>query len=468
MSTHVTAAVSEYIAGARLEDVPEEVLVAAKEHVLDTLACAVGAAGLAVCRPVVDVFAEAGGVPESRVPGTEHRLPRAAAAYVGSYLSNALDFDDTHVRRGHPGSAIVPPALACADAEDATGAELLLAVVVGYEVCLRLTAAITPSRERYATVSGLATRQVLGAVAAVSRLIGLDAARTANALGLGAVNAPVPSTHKIGLTPSERPISSVKNNYAAASMGAVLGCQLAARGFEGSRSILDGPRGFWAMAGSDRFSADEALDGLGETYLLPKTGLKPYACCRWIHTALDAGAEVHRERAIAPGEIARIEVHTFDQLFERFWGVRPRSIFDAQYDLPYVLALELLGRSSSRGLREADLLDPELLRLCDRTVLHHDEAADERFYGEGRLPVRLVVHFADGQVIERRCEIPTGDPGGPPFGREARLAKARALLEPRLGAERAARLETIALELEHHRVRDLLAQTVPQRSPAGA
>lgn len=462
MTTHSpTEILSRYVVESVYDRVPREVTEAAKIYILDNVGCIIGGTQLGPSRIVIDLFREWGGADEAAVFGTDLRLPMPHAAYVKAYLANALDFDDTYLRRGHPGSSIIPAALAVAQRVGATGSELIQAVILGYEVSLRIGGAIIPTPQRFKQVWGLSTWGIFGAIAATARLLKLDVEQTRHAFGLGGLNAPVPNNRKLGLEKEDRPFGWAKNNYGWASMGAVIGCLMARRGFVGNRFILDGERGFWAMAGSDRCDFEALTAGLGRDYLLPNTGFKPYACCRWTQTGLDAARSLRARHPIGTREIVKVEVHTFGELVESFWGTRPVSIFDAQYNLPYVLALELLGRSPRAGLSEADLDNPDVITLFEKITLTLDAEADRRFFERALIPVRLVVTLSDGRVLEEYAEIPTGAPGGPAFTTDDVQTKFHELAEPVVGSKRARALRDIVLGLEKHTAADLVGPAEP-------
>lgn len=451
-----TQCLSRFVAEASSDAIPPKVFEAARAHLLDTIGCIIGGIEATPSRVVMDLFAEAGGAGEATVLGAGTRLPVAQAAYVNAYLANVLDFDDSYVRLGHPGAVVVPAALAAAERAGASGRDLLLAVILGYEVCLRIGAAIMPTPGRYRQVWGLATWQVFGAVAAAARLLGLDVEQTRHAFGLGGISAPVPFIHKFGHDARERPFSWAKNHYGWAVMGAVTACLLAQRGFIANPAILDGEHGFWVMAGSDRCDFAAMTAGLGEEYRLPTTGFKPYACCRWTHTALDVVRRLREGTSMDPAAIARIEIHTFGELVEKFGGPAPRSLIDAQFHLPYLVALTCLDRAPTRALSEGDLTDEAVLALMSRVTLHLDPDADRAFFERRRLPVRVVVTGRDGSRREASADAPPGAPDGPPFTLEDLRVKFSALVEPIIGREQTQRLEAVALSLEAYDVTDLV------------
>ena len=118
---------------------PPEVAVAAKLHVLDTLGCGLAAFAVGVASGARDAMLEPGTTGPATAIGAPHGLPGTDAAFYNAVTCHALDFDDTHTGSiAHVSVAIVPAALAAAESEGATGAELLAAIVAGNEVVTRL------------------------------------------------------------------------------------------------------------------------------------------------------------------------------------------------------------------------------------------------------------------------------------------------------------------------------------------
>ncbi len=451
----VTARIAEWIAGARLAHVPADVVEAARRAVLDHVACAIGGAALTPGRMLAETFTEFGGAPQATVWATlggdaPLRLPLPSAVYLNSAFSNLLDFDDSYPGAGHPGGTVVAPALGLAEHLDRSGAEALLAVVVGYEVSLRVALATRPSPERYRQVAGYSSWQTLGAAAAAAPLLRLDAERTAHALGLGGFNAPVPNMRKLGLELEERPFSWTKNNYGWAAAGGVLGALLAERGFVGQRQLFERERGFWVMIGSDRCDVDRLTAGLGEEWLLRRVGFKPYACCRWTHTTLAAVEALrarHPDLARDLARIAGVEVATFFEAADHLAAAHPADIIDAQFSLPHVTALVLLGRSPANGLTEPDLTDPAVRDLAGRIRLREDAEATARFLRDRTMPSTVTVTFTDGQTLSATVDRLPGDWDNP-LPTAALEAKFRRLTEPVIGSAAAEHLRTTILALE--------------------
>ena len=404
-----TRKLSEYIAAKRYEDIPEEIRERAKILILDSLGCAIGGSMLKPGKMILQFFENLGGTRESSVYATGKKIPCIHAAYVNSALANMLDMDDTLMDKGigHPGASVVLPALSVAEKLGAGGREIINAVLLGYEIAVRILNALAPTPERRAQVWGMATFQIFGALAVSCKLLGLDADQVASAIGLAGFCAPVPFIRKLGT--DERPTNWLKNNLGWASMGGVMSALQAAAGFQGSTSIFDGEKGFWIMAGSDRCDFDALTKGFDKDYqFMDKISFKYYAACRFTHTTLDALKKIKAENNVNPENIAKIEVKTFYEAY-KFKTFRGLNIIEAQFSLPYVIALELLNRSPAHGLRDEDLEDNDVLNMADLVSLELDPKAENRFIEKSLMPSHVTITMKDGGSFSGSEDVPRGD-----------------------------------------------------------
>jgi 2-methylcitrate dehydratase PrpD len=181
---------ADFIVHTRFEDLGPEVVQQAKKLILDLVGVAL--AGYAIMefpRMVVSYFADLGGKPEATLFQTKKKFPAINAAFANASCAHALDMDDGH-RFGalHPGVAIVPAALAAAELARAHPKALLAGMVAGYEIMIRLGAAITPSSlNRGFHITGITG--VYGAAAACAKIMNLNQEETAGALGMAGLQA---------------------------------------------------------------------------------------------------------------------------------------------------------------------------------------------------------------------------------------------------------------------------------------
>jgi 2-methylcitrate dehydratase PrpD len=432
-----TDALARFASGLALDDVPPSVVRAVKRLLLDHLGCAAGGSRTPLARAAAAVAAADGGG-AATVIGTRERAAPGPAAFANAMAANALDYDDTGAT-GHPGATLIPAALALAEAEGRSGAELLGAIVAGYEVGARILAGVQPSWERRVEVYGSGTVQTFGAVAAAARLLRLDAETTLSAFGLAGAFAPLPHEAKFGW--DEERLSWIKDNVAWPAEGAVRAARLAARGFPATRTILDGERGLWRMMGSDRCDAGRMVRGLGTEWDVLGLSLKPYPCCRWIHSTLDAVGELVARHGVGPGEVRRVTVRSIEAFARWFHGRRPATMVDAQFSVPHAVAMVLLDRPRAGWWEPANRTDPAVLHLMDRVELETDPAAQATWVTvrhSARIPATVVIGTPGGRVTAARSHARGG--ADEPLTDAEVERKLRELVEPVLGAPAAARL----------------------------
>jgi 2-methylcitrate dehydratase PrpD len=448
-----TKILCQYVAQARYEDIPKEVIESTKPYIMDSIGNSIGGSRLEPGKINLDLFESMGGTAEATVMATGKKISLLHAVYLNSFLANVLDFDDTYANLAHPGATIIPPAFGVAEKIKASGQQLLTAIVAGYETSLRIGLAIVATPERYKQVWGLSTWQIFGATAASGKLLNLDEEQMRNAFGLGGVNAPVPYARKLGLELEERPFAWSKNNYGWASMGGVLGSLLAQKGFLGNRHILDGERGFWVMAGSDRCDFEKLVEGLGEKYLLPNTSFKPYASCRWTHSTVDACLAILEKHGVGPDDVRSVTVKGMYEVAHSLAEKKPKNIIDAQFSIPYLIGLCITGNSPAKGLSEAHLEDSTVQSLAEKVTVEIDPEADRLYFEKaGVMASTVIIETKGDERFEESVLYPKGSPEAPVTSEELR-EKFLALTTPVVGASKAEKILERVMDLE--RVEDI-------------
>jgi 2-methylcitrate dehydratase PrpD len=213
---------------------------------------------------------------------------------------------------------------------------------------------------------------------------------------------------------------------------------LAAEGFTGPLHILEGRDGF--LRGYSRNAIPERLTaGLGDSFEILHTAVKPHACCRYMQGPIDAILEIMREHGIEANRIENIEV----AILEAGWGIvsepkekkyHPESIVDAQFSMPFGAAVAVLRGAA--GLDQFTLFQirsPEVHGMMQKVTLVKDSRLEETFPREW--PARVVIRLAGGQQYEKFVRYPKGDPENPLTWDEM-AAKFRALAGQVISAER--------------------------------
>jgi 2-methylcitrate dehydratase PrpD len=393
---YTTEALAEFVLRLQAEDIPSATVEMVQRCVLDLVGAAAAGAQSEAALIARDGAERLGAAGSAVIWFGGGRRPAAFAAYANSAAASALDLDDGHrTAGGHPGAAVIPAVLAVAQEVQAGWPEVLAAVVAGYEVGVRISAA-----RDFTVLDTLATGRwcAYGVAAAACRLRRLSVGRTAEAMAVAGVLSP-------GL--SAAGYSQVMGNHTKegipwATLTGLWAAELAAGGFTGPLDILD-HRGYYDTA--------KILAGLGGSFVVDGVYFKPYACCRWIHCALDGLCDLMECHHLPAADIDSIEVYTFERALRLNNLADPDNIESAQYSLPFCLAVAAYeGKAGLLPMSAGLLHRPDLVALAGRVSLHVD-AELERMFPE-RTAARVVI-TASGRRFQADCRHPLGDPANP-------------------------------------------------------
>ncbi len=314
------------------------------------------------------------------------------AAMANSAAASSLDLDDGHrAAAGHAGAGVIPAALAVAEATGASTDETLAAIALGYDIALRVASCRpAPSVSSYA--SGLWVNY--GAAAAAARLLRLDIGQTAAALGIAGGEGPIVFT-----TPDPKfEGSTVKEGIPPAVVAGMTAAYRAQSSATGPLDHFDDPA---------RFDPAVLFAGLGEVWEVEKCYLKPYACCRYMHAALDAIFDLRDPRK----EIKSLKIETFPQSLRLANERAPTTSEGAQYSFYFNCALAAIhGRDALLPVDPKHLHDPDVLALAARIELSASSEFSSAF--PARTPARVLIDQGDG-IQEKLVLHPLGDVANP-------------------------------------------------------
>ena len=299
----LTLAVAEYAASTRIESIPADVKERAKQVIFDEVSCACFGRRSPAGDLTARYAAAIGGSAESRILGTGLRAPAPYAALANGSAGHGEEVDGAHVVGGHPGATVVPAAMAIAERQRATGADLLNAVVLGYDVGTRMVEAcggVFLAKQRHHLHSDFL--YAVGAAVAAGRLMGLDAAQHCHAMALVTFQA----NGLCALFQERRHISKSfsAGQYAFAGVSAAL---MAGLGMEGSDDILGASHGL-LEAWSVENGREIVTRGLGEAYAVMGANFKFVNAGYPIHAAVEAATELMRNHGIHVATIAAVHV----------------------------------------------------------------------------------------------------------------------------------------------------------------
>lgn len=335
--------VAERAEGIRFEDIPAEVVEAAKDQLLDQLGVGLVAATLARNRCLGDALARLGAGGRCTGLGMPGPLPAASAALRNGALMHSLEYDATHVAAiVHAGSVAAPAALAMAEQEGAPGPALLRAFILGWELFIRLGLAAPGAFQgrgfQLTAVGGPFAGALIGGL-----LGGLSVPGLANALGIAGSQAS-------GLFEFVAEGATVKALHAGwAAHAGIVAAELARAGMTGPATIFEGRYGFY-RAYTDASDAPARLRGLvatlGTRWHVPEVALKEHPCCHYIQPFLEC-LESLLDAGLGPDEVAAIhcevprgEEFLICEPWER--KLAPGSAYEAKFSLAYALGARLV------------------------------------------------------------------------------------------------------------------------------
>jgi MmgE/PrpD N-terminal domain len=302
-----------FAAGLRYEDLPPAVVDRAKGVTLQALASALVAHATPASRRALALMQEeeAGGGGRATALCSGARLTKAGAAFVNAETIFAGGKWDTFRMLTHPGTAILPAALAAAEVTGASGRDFLAGVAAGYEVMERMASEWIPSVMARGFHAG-PVFGIFGAAVAAARIEGLDAEKTHGAIAQ-CVN--LASGNLEGIRSGGRSLRE-----GGAVRNALLAVALGRHGTPGGESVLEGEAGFYhAYAGSNRgllrysFTgrnhADiaEITEGLGREWRFLETLYRIYSTAGYNIAHVDVTARLVEEHGITYDRIERIE-----------------------------------------------------------------------------------------------------------------------------------------------------------------
>ncbi len=395
----VTQGIAEYLAAASLEDFPPEAVQAAKGAIVDCLACTLAGSQEPLADVLCDYVRAEGGIPSASVIGRGFKTSTPYAALVNGAMGHALDYDDiTEVTKTHPTVVLLPGSLALAEEGRASGRELLLAYLVGFEVACSVGAGLSPE---YFDDLGWHPTGPLGAIgagAAAARLLNLDREQTAMAISLAASQA-------AGLRQNFGTMTKPFHAGEAARSG-VTAARLVRQGFTAGSDALEGRFGFMrAFSGGQGFHPEAVLDTLGSKCYLLDSGIevKKYPCCGSAHLALDATLELLSGQVIDPDQVKEIDVQVDFDPPRSLIHARPTTGLEGKFSMQYCLAAALLdGQVGLQSFTEAQIRRPAAQSLIPKIEMRRIPGNEgQPSWMEGFHEV--AVHLKDGEVLVQRA-----------------------------------------------------------------
>jgi 2-methylcitrate dehydratase PrpD len=397
----VAGELARFLTPLSLRDLPDHAVEHAAMLIASTLASAAYGAGIASAQMVRGLARERGGRPEASLWfDAGDRLPAADAAQANAVMSDAAASDDSDLRNiVHCGTPLTAASLAMAERTGASGADVLAAIVIGYEAAGRIAEAVTP---------GLRARgfhgchgAIFAAAVAASRLLRLDAAQTAQAIALSATS--------IGGLAAAADTSVAREYHAGlATMLGVNAALAAQRGYMAEESILETRQGFFEVYGGVEGAAAAACvtRDLGQSWdIVTDMAVKLVPGGHPYHAFAEAAANAARDGDIAPEAVDSIAISRPG--FSALTGpLHPKDLIDMAHSPAYFTAAGVADRDFSWGhASPAKIADPVIHRLIDKIRVGPPPEEDAARYRQG---ATVTIVTTDGRTSTSTVYVPKG------------------------------------------------------------
>ena len=416
---------AEALCAADFDGIPRATAGRAADCILDALGAAAAGRGTRSTQAMHAVMSARAGPGLASVWFGSFRCDPISAATVNAMAATSLDIDDGHRKAaGHAGAAVVSAALSHSEHLDVSMAELLTATVVGYEAAVRVALARKPEHHG-STVSGRWSG--IGSAAATARLLRLPPGIMAEAILIAEQHAPRTSSAKLhGFAGSD-----VKEAIAWSVLTGLHAVELARSGFTGYPDTFD--QGIL-------YDPEVLCRGLGRFDATAGLFFKPYACCRWIHAAIDGLRDIMESNGLDADRIESVRVRTFDAAIGLGNHVAPESEAQAQFSIPFCLAVAALHGRSALAPMDAGLLRDQDVREFARKVSIQPDAAMNAAFPE-RTPAIVEIETA-GAAFRAQVDAAFGDPANP-MRRADLQRKFERLVRDRLSPDRIERFRSV-------------------------
>ncbi len=396
------SALGNYIAGVSYDMLPANVIREAKLRIADVVG--IGLSGSRTsARNIKDFCKISSKSGTATLWGCGQKLSAPYAALANGTMIFHLELDDVHRKsHTHPGVSCIPAAIALGEEYGISGRRLIEAVTAGYDACIRIGMAVSPSIYVDRTYLAPGTLSGFGAAASAAKIIGADAVQAANILGAVSYYGPLAAYESFKLGAGIKDIIMGWGNLCG-----IYAADLVRAGFNGVDSSIDGEFGYCKTV-SDRYDTERLYKDLGTVYEIVNTGVKPYACCRQHHSAIDCILALRERYSFGLDDVRSVVVRTFT-VSSRGNNKHPDTIPAAKYSIPYIMAAALkYGKVWREQFSDELIRDNELLSFAQKVKVIADSELDQLY--DEKWPSIVEVTLKNGDIISERRDLPLGEP----------------------------------------------------------
>lgn len=440
----ISRKMAEFAKQIKVGDLPDDVIKEAKRFLIDSIGCAFAALNSEDMEAMFRVIEALGGTPEATIIGYGHRTNAPNASLMNNLLIRALDYNDIYWEQdpSHP-SDLIGTAISCAEARKKTGVDLILAIVIAYELMMRWCHAANPGIREVGWHHASLTQFVSPLVA--GRLYDLDLDQLIAAVGISGSShftlGGVVAGHLTNMKNTADPMAAQAGVYAAL---------MAREGYTGPVEVIEGKEGLIEVLSNVTWDTEEMTRGLGSEFLITNCSYKAFPTEALTHQPISATLHICQRNQISHEDIAEILVETTTRgadILSDPSKYEPQTKETADHSLPYVIAVAAVeGQVLPKSFDEDAIRDPRIWELLPKIKVVADPEIDGLFPKLKR--ARVTISTKDGLVDTHQTDYAKGAPEDPLSDDELE-AKFKANLEGHVTPERMDQILRATWDLEN-------------------
>jgi 2-methylcitrate dehydratase len=408
MEQSISQRLAQWVYDLRYEDIPAEVIAAAKRILLDTVACCLGGHRTHDVKAAGQVIQALGGRPEATVIGSTARTNAYNAALINAIQVRAMDYNDIYWKEdpSHP-SDMIPAGTAMGERQGKSGRDLLLAIVIGHELEMRLCEFAHPGiRERgwhHATLTAFVSPLVAG------KMLDLDPEQLAHATAIAACHS-----FTLGAVAAGK-LSMMKNSAdPLATHAGVLAALLAAAGYTGTTEIYEGKEGLYQQLGG-QFESELLFADLGQDWRVPQISFKAFPTEFLTQSPVTAALKLVKDNDVQWQDVTEVRVFTIKRAVDILADpskYHPTEKETADHSMPYCVGAAVIDKMVTplQFLPER-IADPELINFIQKIKVEADDELEAKF--PGLQPARVELTLRSGETLAQSVDYAQGDPRQP-------------------------------------------------------
>lgn len=404
----ITTKLSDFLVNLDYDALSKETIQQTKLCILDTLGCILAGAKSEIIPNLVQEFTQER-LEEATVVGYGIKASLYSAGLLNGTMGHAVEMDDVHKKgKVHPGTVVIPAVLSYGEIHQIGGKEIILATIVGYEAMNRIATGINAASHRFQGWHSTGTCGTFGAAAALAKINKFTIDQFVSALGLA-------GTQSSGLWAFTADGATNKMFHAGhAVTSGITANRLVKGGMRGPSQVIEAQDGGLYKASSENYNFELVTQGLGHNELtINEISRKPYACCRSMHSSIEAVIKMKEKFSLTLTEIKKITVKTYSVAkIQCGFTNKPQNVADARFSIPYGVAVALYdGNALLSQFTEERIKDNLVLDLAAKVEIEVDERFDLDYPNHWGCCVEI--ELFSGERIMEVVKDAKGDPSNP-------------------------------------------------------